>query len=172
MSIPSFQAVQVGSLTHTMLRCAAIAVVGATIGACTLLDFSPAPVPVFADGVAGLPEWTPAVRANGDTADLARARPEPKPEAAGPPQAPLGHLLGGAPSDVLAALGKPESSEQTRTAQRWRYAGAGCQVDLLFFFDVAGDRYRLAMISRNGNTVDAASAAVCLAGPSIAQAQS
>jgi len=168
MSIPSVQAVLVGTLSRNMRRSAAVVAACAAISACTLIGHTPDQPTSFADGVAGLPEWQPVEYETRRPSGLAAATPEAKPEEAGPPQPPLDYLVGTAPSNVLAALGTPNSSEQTRTAQRWRYAGPDCEIDLLFFFDVAGDRYRLAMISRDGQTIDAGSAASCLAGPSIA----
>jgi hypothetical protein len=51
---------------------------------------------------------------------------------------------------------------------RWQHA----RRVLPFFFDVAGDRYRLAMVSRDGQRIDVDGATLCLAGLALAMVQS
>jgi hypothetical protein len=71
-------------------------------------------------------------------------------------------LLGRGQPEIVAALGEPQTRDADRSAQRWRYASADCALELLFFFDIASERYRLAVISRDGRAVSPAQAGKCL----------
>lgn len=174
MPMPSCKTGFVYAIWRRAVHGLLLAGVGCLFAACSLFDASPEYVQRFSDGVAGDSQRRTVNDARALMSEHGLARPEPKPTPVSPPaEVPsLADLVGGAPSDIRAVLGEPGMRERTRTAQRWRYDGAGCAVDLLFFFDVASDRYRLAMMSSNGEPVDVDSAARCLAGPSVATVRS
>jgi hypothetical protein len=122
--------------------------------------------PADANVVAGVADALSAMRVPAEP--LVAAKPQPRratvarpmpPPLVEVPQIALGH----GEFEVLARLGAPQAHSQSRSARLWRYVRSGCAVDLVFFFDLASDRYRLAMIKRDGVLAAPGDASRCLA---------
>lgn len=102
-----------------------------------------------ADGVTPLPE------------PVHRATPETRGALGVPSRPPAGvGFVGASPEALHAALGEPLLRRNEGQAQIWLYAGAGCQLDVVFYASEAGPR--VAHIQARAGGITQRSEASCL----------
>ena len=162
MPIPIRWSVSRQAFFKSILYPAVILTVTTTLAGCSLLSEPDDAVSANERGVSSgaAPDEEPVVAASARSAPLPMRKPSDAPSAAAHV---MPDLMGHGQPDVLSALGEPQTRDISHPVQRWRYAGAHCALELLFFFDIASDRYRLAMIQRDGREVETAQASGCLA---------
>jgi hypothetical protein len=168
MSIPYRRTAPVQIWRRCITRSVFLGLICALVAACGLLQedhITPLAQPA---SIAAERGGEPAV-----ASALAHARPRrkpqpltmPAPQAAPTPPAPSlagPDLVGNDEFVVLASLGEPAARIRQGSGQLWHYDRTQCALDLLFFFDLASDRYRLALVHRNGASVDPAELAGCI----------
>lgn len=162
---------------HVLRRCVArgfgLGLICALVGACSLLQENDAKPSVQPAGVSAQAEIVPAM-----APATSRARPMRKPQPLTTPQPNgakaaaslnpagpdlVGHdLVGNDESSILASLGEPDARTRQGASQLWHYARTDCALDLLFFFDLASDRFRLALVRRGGAEIDPMELAACV----------
>lgn len=105
---------------------------------------------------------------------LTAAVPKPKPHVMLPAESRpvMPNLLGSSEAEVLTALGVPHNRDDRHPAHMWRYVVADCALNLLFFYDVTNDHYRLAMVMGDDGAVESAEAIACLLPPAAKKALS
>jgi hypothetical protein len=163
---------------RTVVRRAGLLAVCMIVAACGVARDEIAGVP--ASGIAGMPEISagPIASNAGATSesasDLGGARPVPRAKGAVPfdADAVVPELRGTALRYLVPAFGMPDVEHGVRAAWLWRYDKADCTLELLFFYDVTSDRYRLAMIRRDDREIDTSDALRCLSRPPHVWAQS
>ena len=167
MSIPYRRTAPVQVWRRCVIRSVFLGLICTLVAACGLLqeaDTTP---------LAGPAAITADLAAPAMESALTHARPLRKPQ---PLQMPVPRaavnpatpgltgpdLVGNDEFVVLASLGEPAARTRQGSSQLWRYDRTQCALDLLFFFDLASDRYRLALIHRNGAAVDPAELSGCI----------
>jgi hypothetical protein len=165
MSIPFRRTAPFHVLRRSVARGFGLALICAIVGACSVLPEGDAPPPVQPAGIAVQADVAPVA-----APPTARARPMRKPaplttpqlNAATAPDRLVPDLLGQDEAAILESLGEPGLRTRQGSIQLWHYARTDCALDLLFFFDLASDRFLLALVRRDGADVDPTELTDCI----------